>query len=71
MEGLVSPQGRVDVVSQRELHHLVVILVIKPTWVAREATRYHRIHETRPHAQMLIEGDMHTGIGRGREHIPT
>lgn len=70
MGGYISPQRRVDVVGERELPHLVIILIDEPARVAREAAGHHGIHETRPQADMVVKGDMHACVGRGREKVP-
>lgn len=64
-------QRRVEVVGKRNLHHLIIILVVEPPWVAREADRHHRIHIAGAKTQMVVEGEMYACVGRGREGVPT
>lgn len=53
------------------MHHLIIILVIEPTWIARESTRHHGIHEARPDAKMITYSEMNARISRCRKEIPT
>ena len=63
-------QRRVEVVGKRKLNHLIIILVVKPPRVAREADRHHRIHIAGAKTQMVVEGEMYARVGRGRECVP-
>ena len=71
MEGLVSPQGRVDVVGQGDLDDLVVILVVEPSWIPRKANGHDGIHEARTYTNVVCDIKMYSNITRGRHSIPT